>query len=241
MGLDGTIAEALQSEEEDRQHRKNAMQAAQEEAEHEALLKELDDDDEVQYAQQVDHSDEVVDLSNEVVGTRRTTDVASSSSRFNSQQIPTASQEAAWAAAIEAEWDAGTAAAAEQPAQPAAAEEPARSEPPCPPLPAAAAAPCQLQEFSVEDQQFMLAALAQKRQAVEVSQIRELGDKRGAILKELRAEEEKVKMVCLSLALPCLSPALAPAWPDACMCVCVCSIDTGSTNTKDRGSARGST
>ena len=241
MGLDGTIAEALQSEEEDRQHRKNAMQAAQEEAEHEALLKALDDDDEVQCAQQVDHSDEVVDLSNEVVGTRRTTDVASSSSRFNSQQIPTASQEAAWAAAIEAEWDAGTAAAAEQPAQPAAAEEPARSEPPCPPLPAAAAAPCQLQEFSVEDQQFMLAALAQKRQAVEVSQIRELGDKRGAILKELRAEEEKVKMVCLSLALPCLSPALAPAWPDACMCVCVCSIDTGSTNTKDRGSARGST
>ena len=84
MGLDGTIAEALQSEEEDRQHRKNAMQAAQEEAEHEALLKELDDDDEVQCAQQVDHSDEVVDLSNEVVGTRRTTDVASSSSRFNS-------------------------------------------------------------------------------------------------------------------------------------------------------------
>ena len=240
MGLDGTIAEALQSEEEDRQHRKNAMQAAQEEAEHEALLKALDDDDEVQCAQQVDHSDEVVDLSNEVVGTRRTTDVASSSSRFNSQQIPTASQEAAWAAAMEAEWDAGTA-AAEQPAQPAAAEEPARSEPPCPPLPAAAAAPCQLQEFSVEDQQFMLAALAQKRQAVEVSQIRELGDKRGAILKELKAEEEKVKMVCLSLALPCLSPALAPAWPDACMCVCVCSIDSGSTNTKDGGSARGST
>ena len=231
MGLDGTIAEALQSEEEDRQHRKNAMQAAQEEAEHEALLKELDDDDEVQCAQQVDHSDEVVDLSNEVVGTRRTTDVASSSSRFNSQQIPTASQDAAWAAAMEVEWDAGTAAAA-QPAQPAAAEEP---------LPAAAAAPCQLQEFSVEDQQFMLAALAQKRQAVEVSQIRELGDKRGAILKELKAEEEKVKMVCLSLALPCLSPALAPAWPDACMCVCVCSIDTGSTNTKDGGSARGST
>ena len=69
----------------------------------------------------------------------------------------------------------------------------------------------------------MLAALAQKRQAVEVSQIRELGDKRGAILKELKAEEEKVKMVCLSLALPCLSPALAPAWPDACMCVCVCA------------------
>ena len=125
MGLDGTIAEALQSEEEDTE------KAAQEEAEHEALLKALDDDDEVQYAQQVDHSDEVVDLSNEVVGTRRTTDVASSSSRFNSQQIPTASQEAAWAAAIEAEWDAGTA-AAEQPAQPAAAEEPARSEPPCP-------------------------------------------------------------------------------------------------------------
>ena len=234
MGLDGTIAEALQSEEEDTE------KAAQEEAEHEALLKELDDDDEVQCAQQVDHSDEVVDLSNEVVGTRRTTDVASSSSRFNSQQIPTASQEAAWAAAMEAEWDAGTA-AAEQPAQPAAAEEPARSEPPCPPLPAAAAAPCQLQEFSVEDQQFMLAALAQKRQAVEVSQIRELGDKRGAILKELKAEEEKVKMVCLSLALPCLSPALAPAWPDACMCVCVCSIDSGSTNTKDGGSARGST
>ena len=234
MGLDGTIAEALQSEEEDTE------KAAQEEAEHEALLKALDDDDEVQCAQQVDHSDEVVDLSNEVVGTRRTTDVASSSSRFNSQQIPTASQEAAWAAAMEAEWDAGTA-AAEQPAQPAAAEEPARSEPPCPPLPAAAAAPCQLQEFSVEDQQFMLAALAQKRQAVEVSQIRELGDKRGAILKELRAEEEKVKMVCLSLALPCLSPALAPAWPDACMCVCVCSIDSGSTNTKDGGSARGST
>ena len=234
MGLDGTIAEALQSEEEDTE------KAAQEEAEHEALLKALDDDDEVQCAQQVDHSDEVVDLSNEVVGTRHTTDVASSSSRFNSQQIPTASQEAAWAAAIEAEWDAGTA-AAEQPAQPAAAEEPARSEPPCPPLPAAAAAPCQLQEFSVEDQQFMLAALAQKRQAVEVSQIRELGDKRWAILKELKAEEEKVKMVCLSLALPCLSPALAPAWPDACMCVCVCSIDSGSTNTKDGGSARGST
>ena len=226
MGLDGTIAEALQSEEEDTE------KAAQEEAEHEALLKALDDDDEVQCAQQVDHSDEVVDLSNEVVGTRRTTDVASSSSRFNSQQIPTASQDAAWAAAMEANWDAGTAAAAEQPAQPAAAEEP---------LPAAAAAPCQLQEFSVEDQQFMLAALAQKRQAVEVSQIRELGDKRGAILKELKAEEEKVKMVCLSLALPCLSPALAPAWPDACMCVCVCSIDTGSTNTKDGGSARGST
>ena len=225
MGLDGTIAEALQSEEEDTE------KAAQEEAEHEALLKALDDDDEVQCAQQVDHSDEVVDLSNEVVGTRRTTDVASSSSRFNSQQIPTASQDAAWAAAMEVEWDAGTAAAA-QPAQPAAAEEP---------LPAAAAAPCQLQEFSVEDQQFMLAALAQKRQAVEVSQIRELGDKRGAILKELKAEEEKVKMVCLSLALPCLSPALAPAWPDACMCVCVCSIDTGSTNTKDRGSAHGST
>ena len=144
------------------------------------------------------------------------------------------------AAAGEAAWAAVTA-AAEQPAQPAAAEEPARSEPPCPPLPAAAAAPCQLQEFSVEDQQFMLAALAQKRQAVEVSQIRELGDKRGAILKELKAEEEKVKMVCLSLALPCLSPALAPAWPDACMCVCVCSIDSGSTNTKDGGSARGST
>jgi hypothetical protein len=234
MGLDGTIAEALQSEEED------TGKAAQEEAEHEALLKALDDDDEVQCAQQVDHSDEVVDLSNEVVGTRRTTDVASSSSRFNSQQIPTASQEAAWAAAMEAEWDAGMA-AAEQPAQPAAAEEPARSEPPCPPLPAAAAAPCQLQEFSVEEQQFMLAALAQKRQAVEVSQIRELGDKRGAILKELKAAEEKVKMVCLSLALPCLSPALAPAWPDACMCVCVCSIDTGSTNTTERGSARGST
>ena len=107
MGLDGTIAEALQSEEEDRQHRKNAMQAAQEEAEHEALLKELDDDDEVQCAQQVDHSDEVVDLSNEVVGTRCTTDVASSSSRFNSQQIPTASQDAAWVAAMEEEWDAG--------------------------------------------------------------------------------------------------------------------------------------
>ena len=106
MGMDGTIAEALQSEEEDTE------KAAQEEAEHEALLKALDDDDEVQCGQQVDHSDETtIDLSNEVVSTheRRTTDVASSSSRFNSQQIPTASQEAAWAAAMEAEWDAGKA------------------------------------------------------------------------------------------------------------------------------------
>ena len=112
MGTDGTIAEALQSEEGDTE------KAAQEEAENEALLKALER--EVQCGQQVDHSEEptAIDLSDEVVVTheRHTTDVAGSGSRFGTQ--PTASQEAAWAAAGEAAWAAGTA-AAEQPAQPA--------------------------------------------------------------------------------------------------------------------------
>ena len=109
---------ALQSQEEDTE------KAAQEEAENEALLEALER--EVLCAQQVDLSEgpTAIDLSDEVVVTheRRTTDVAGSGSRFGTQ--PTASQEAAWAEAGEAAWDAGTA-AAEQPAQPAAAEEPA--------------------------------------------------------------------------------------------------------------------
>ena len=228
MGTDGTMRPiALQSEE-----------AAQEEAENEALLEARER--EVQCAQQIDLSDEptAIDLSAEVVVTheRRTTDVAGVGDLLTQ---PTASQEVAWAAAGEAAWATGTAAAE----QPAAAEEPAGSEPPCPPPPAAAAAPCQFQEFSVEDQKFMLAALAQKRHAVEVSQLRELGDKRSEILKELAAEKEKVKVVCLSLALPCQLHWLLPGLMHACVCVCVhvCSIDSGSRGTKERGSARGTT